>query len=279
MLKYLPSGCFTNSGRFRMSPYIGITGIMSRAEAKALLAVLSENEMWQMDKDRMLMLGYLASSKSLQGLPTRYPKRYPKIEDIPSLIIEEARVLNLIHYHSSERDEKLYDEMLRIGEMCRINEGFSGFQLNVAWPSPMILERWQREADVGPVIVLQVGGRAMEEVNHSPSQLAQRVKEYEGVVDYVLIDPSGGKGQDINPAKINVYLHALKEAGIRFGMGVAGGLSGDSLNLLMPILSEFPQISIDAEGKLRDAEGNLSLDRCVHYLNEALRVLNIQYAG
>ena len=55
---------------------------------------------------------------------------------------------------------------------------------------------------------------------------------------------------------------------------VAGGLhSGNIAELLSPLLPEWSAVSIDAEGRLRDADDHLNTDAAVAYLQAAMRLL------
>ena len=91
----------------------------------------------------------------------------------------------------------------------------------------------------------------MDEISDDPIRLVNRVRKYQGLVNYVLLDPSGGTGRLFNPEELKKFLGRLYEAQLDLSYGVAGGLSPTTLNLLESLVKEFPNLSIDAEGRLR----------------------------
>ncbi|MDP3947688.1 MAG: hypothetical protein Q8Q41_03295, partial [bacterium] len=140
---------------------------------------------------RKLMVGVLASSKTLAGRTNKWPGRYPKMERISEIFQVHPAALNLIHYNTDE-PETLSDQLLRLVEIS--GENLHGFQLNVAWPLVEELEKFHEATSWKQRLVLQVGGGAMARVEHSPQKFADMVALYGGfvgVVDDVLIDPSG----------------------------------------------------------------------------------------
>ena len=105
-------------------------------------------------------------------------------------------LLNLIHFNTKE-PEKLFDDMCLAQDLAGPN--CHGFQLNIAWPDKRVLERYKKYALFHhKTIVLQCGGNALREVG-SPFNLGLRLRDYEGLVDYVLVDPSGGLGKEFDP--------------------------------------------------------------------------------
>jgi len=58
---------------------------------------------------------------------------------------------------------------------------------------------------------------------NSPKELAQRIKEYGKIIDYILIDPSGGRGEPFE-IKRSVQIHnTLKEVCSNQTLGFAEG--------------------------------------------------------
>ncbi|MDI6734376.1 MAG: hypothetical protein QMD50_02710 [Patescibacteria group bacterium] len=53
---------------------------------------------------------------------------------------------------------------------------------------------------------------------------------------------------------------------------VAGGLQAKNLDLLKPLIKEFPELSIDAEGKLRDEKDKLDFIAVKKYLEKAKEI-------
>lgn len=243
-----------------IAPYIGVTGFMQREEVEAVLQVFPENS------PRKLMVGVLASSKTLSGQRNKYPERYPPIERIGDILIDDPRIINLIHYNTKDTND-LDRQLARMVEIAGPN--LQGFQLNIPWPEIPPLQSF-REKHPEKKIVLQIGQQAMEGVDNEPWWIADTIKEYakNGVIDGILLDSSGGKGI---PADFSFYLRCLRELGSCnvIGLGVAGGLAARTLWKIRQTFLFFPGISIDGEGGFRDSQDRLDTKEAIAYLNEA----------
>ncbi len=242
--------------------YVGITGFMSKNEIQSVLDSMPQ------DSNRLLMVGVLASLKTLRGEKTKWPNRYPGVGRISEIFVRNRRALNLIHYNTKE-PESLAEQLV---EMTKLGgENFEGFQLNLTWPSHDAILAYHKVCG-GKFIVLQIGGKAMKKdgvTDYLPKELAEKVSWYEHLVDYVLLDPSGGYGIPFDTGKARTYLDALKGYNLDLSLGVAGGLSPTTLNLVEPLLADFPDLSWDAEGKLRDKEDNLDIKEAREYVQKS----------
>ena len=245
-------------------PYIGITGFMSLNDAMQMLGAISINT------DRLVMVGVLASLKTMRGAQNKWPNRYPAMDQIAGIFPDHPLALNLIHYNTKEKDT-LSDQLVAMTEFGGAN--MHGFQLNIAWPSLDVIAEYKK-AYPTKQIVLQIGGHAFEMINDSPEQLAARVAEYERVAEYVLLDPSGGYGKPFDPERACDYLQALKAQNLEMGLGVAGGLSPTTIDLVRSLARKFPDLSIDAEGRLRTPEDHLDLAVSSEYLRKALAMFH-----
>lgn len=242
-----------------LRPYIGITGVRTAEEVKALI------DCFHTDGHRLLMIGVLASQKTLNGLANKWPHRYPKTEDISRIFIGDSRCLNLIHY-STDDLENLTRQLRRLESHG--GRHLQGIQLNIKWPDANAVGIY-KELAPQQRIVLQVGAAAMAKHQNEPDRIAKALTKYRGKIDSILIDPSGGNGQMFDIEQTLAILRAVRRARPELGLGVAGGLSCRTLAAIEPILREFPDISIDAEGKLRDADGRLDLAAAKAYIQIA----------
>ncbi len=252
-----------------MRPYIGITGFMSRNEVKWAWDAFEKT---RLSPDYKLMVGVLASLKTLYGHANKWPNRYPAVKDISGIFIQDATMLNLVHYNSKNTD-MLFVQLMALTELIGV-ELFDGFQLNIAWPNELEILAYKAHYP-GKKIVLQVGGDDFETIENSPEKLVERLMVYDvGLIDYVLLDTSGGKGKTLDPEKLKDYLAAIdKESDFHdMGVGVAGGLSWDTMHLLKPLLKQIPYLSIDAEGKLRNENDHLDMSLVEGYVRKAAEV-------
>lgn len=248
-----------------MTPYVGITGFTKKSEVETALESLPKTP-----GKRKLMVGVLASSRTLKtnSLPNRYPKR----KELGKIFLPHPRVLNLIHFSTTE-PESLYDQLMEVRELA--GPHCHGFQLNVAWPNPDVLEKLAFQSGQETVVVLQTGRRAMEMVDNSPAKLALKVAtEYAIGARYILLDASGGKGESLNAEKLGDYLYALAKKETSLGLGIAGGLSPSTLYTVAPLIRAFANLSIDAEGRLRDRSDNLHPGIASAYLEKAFSLFD-----
>lgn len=243
--------------------YIGITGFMQRAETETILSCLPKYG------NRKVMIGALASSKTLAGEKNRYPNRYPEKEAIKDIFINHPSALNLIHY-STDNYETLYDQLSTLhdyaGPLCH------GYQLNIPWPDSKIINRF-RFLHPNTYIVLQIGARAFSEIGHSPPRLALKIKQdYCDTVDAVLLDMSGGKGFSLDIKCMRQYIQGIALRNPHMGIGIAGGLDEKSVLELKSLVMEYLFLNIDAEGRLRNEEDCLDLIKARRYCANGFKI-------
>ncbi len=209
-----------------------------------------------------LMVGILASSKTLDGkAPKKYPERYPKKEELANIFLPHPRTLNLVHLHSSE--ERLLDDMCTVHKLgVFVSEDRNqkcGFQINMTWPDPYLFEVYRTQWDSPEkrhIIVLQVGPRAMEEENNSSSRISRRITGYKSLVDYILLDYSGGEGRSFSwNSAYDMIQHIKVRSDHKIMVGVAGGLGPNMLTPIQTLGSMHPTLCIDAETGLMDPHG------------------------
>lgn len=250
-----------------MDPYIGITGFTKPEEVFSALQAFPNNG------NRKLMVGVLATYKSLRGIPMKpkWAKQTPNPGAISGLFPNDERAVNLVHFSTEEgRESSVLADMLRIHELAGPN--FHGFQLNVAWPEINQLNGYREVMGWDYRIVLQLGKTAMEAVGRTARGVVDTLYHYAGVVDDVLFDQSGGLGKPFHTERAREFLSAIAREGWGLGLVVAGGLGPGSLDLVEPLLAEFPNLSIDAQGRLRNAEHDLDPQAVDAYLTGALRL-------
>jgi hypothetical protein len=245
-------------------PYVGITGVARADEVSALIAMLDRLS-WP--DDRLLMIGVCISDKSLEGetISERRRSRYPAPASLRNLFTADPRVLNLVHFNSrSTVWPKQLDQILKLVPNC------NGFQLNMMWPDVATLRNWHSNHPELS-LVLQVGSGAIDllrtekEPKRIPSLLSRRLQEYEGLVDAVLFDPSGGLGLSFFESEMATCLAKLSESGLNLAAGAAGGLESSTVELLYFLRQRLPKLNWDAEGRLRTGDA-LDLAKCYSYL-------------
>lgn len=271
-------------------PYVGVTGFAIPGEVESVLSQLPAN------LPRKLMVGVLASRETLAGNsgPKQFAGRYPKVERIADIFNDDPRALNLIHYTSESQELTLANEMVEVrtdfgGLLCH------GIQMNLTWPSPRyVVEHYRRmveysiSAAISPrptneVIVLQVGREAVELCGYNPFAVANRLREYEGLVNYVLLDQSGGRGEPFKREMAVLAMTVADQMPKSMGLVLAGGLSALSVDQTLNYFRSFDQpiidrakLSLDAEGRLRNLDGDtLNVEAAIAYVKRALVALHV----
>lgn len=244
--------------------YVGVSGFMSRAEVDAALDAFPPI-------GRQLMVGVLASAKTIAGQTNKYPRRYPRAEDIAGIFSPSTRCLNLVHYATDEGQDpvRLVDgltaAMLAGGPLCH------GVQVNASWPSPVALYTFGARFPTARV-VLQLGPGSMACMDGDPAGIIARLaSEYRGAMTDVLVDMSAGTGALVDPDAVRQLIKKLRERW-PWTVGVAGGLCAETLPAIGAALGNFEGVSIDAESRLRDdadGGGNLDLAKVSDYLSAA----------
>jgi len=215
------------------------------------------------------MVGVLASYKSLRSLPMReqWAKQTPPSDKLGSIFFEHPQVLNLIHYSAGAAEDHDFDRDL-IDLSHHAGLAHHGFQLNMAWPSPTALHRVHGQDWLGGLtIVLQIGPRAIALAGGTLEGVVDKLKQYTGLAQYVLLDGSGGLGRALNVEWARQYLRAFRDARLPFSLGVAGGLGPNSMEPVQELIAEFPDLSWDAQGRLRNRDHALNTILACEYLD------------
>ena len=229
-----------------MNPYIGITDFTNFSQVIDMQSAMGKAFAGKPPRD--LMVGMMMSYKTLKGIPSKWSGVFPtrdQFEDVYSL--SQRGILNTLHYADYEDVTKPVDLAQAIG-IADAENVLDAVQLDMVWPSMSLIVEI---ADAEMKVVLQVGRKAMELMGNDPARVAVRIKEYGSAIDCVLFDRSGGLGQPMDAALLRSYILETKSRCPNVMIATAGGLGPDSMHLLAPLVAEFPDISIDAQGKLR----------------------------
>jgi hypothetical protein len=262
-------------------PYVGVSGVTSANESIACIDAW--REAWAgREPTHDLMLGVLASTKTLAGQPNRYPRRYPKCEDIAECFVGATGILNLLHLAMDLPD--IWDPRVTRRAVEAAGPRCSGVQINIPTPTDdydiggfSALLQGVRKYVSRVVLQVRPSDRTVERIAASACFNAGRAPIC-GATD-LLIDGSGGAGRSLDVDRCESIVAATRRRTVFLGygpqgIGVAGGLSAESVGAVADLLRHG--ISIDAEGKLRDdadGGGNLDLDKVRAYLRAAVALI------
>jgi hypothetical protein len=260
----------------KLRPYIGITDFTSFGQVTQMLEVFQKHK--KPGSLRMLHVGVMMSYKTLNDIETRWSKAFPPKEEIDQIfygLSEQAKkeVYYCLHYAD-------YDHVTKFTDLARGLE-FAGpfvhaIQLDMPWPEPGMVASGIHTSRRQIEVILQVGKKAIEEANNDPAEVVRRLEDYESIIHRVLLDKSMGRGLGMDAASLAQFALAIKQRFPHLGLGFAGGLGPDSLHLLQTLPEMFPDLSIDAQGKLRPS-GNaldpIDWSMASTYLAKALDLL------
>ena len=229
-------------------PYTGITDFTSYEQVKAMLKVFNAHK--PRGSKRLLHVGVMMSRKTLCGLPTKFADIFPKNEEVAS-IFQSRKTYNCLHYADSEYDHfhtlsrNLYNAIMLGGI------GMDALQLDLCWPNPADVAGAINSSRRNPEVILQIGRKAFDQVDNNPQVLIDRLFEYRTFIHRVLLDKSMGEGLGMDAEKLLPFVEAVSAIFPEMKIVVAGGLGPKTMHLIEPLLKEFPNLSIDAQGKLR----------------------------
>lgn len=231
-----------------------------------------------METSHTPMLGFLVSYKTLNRQTTKN-RRYPPVKELSELLqATDRKVLTMVHYNSEEIGS-LSNQVAQIFEEIYENGLCRAIQLNIVWPDINQVARI-KEQHPNMQVVFQVSHKVME--RKTPPQVATGIRDYGDSIDYVLIDPSGGKGVPFEIESSVAIYSELREQCPNLIIGFAGGFTGENAaTRLRDILLKIGEsdFCIDAEGGLRDkitsAYGDdlLNVGKVRGYLQSASLVL------
>lgn len=237
----------------KAKPYIGVTGPVIPEEVKEVCDGFSDAG-YSMDSDHIPMIGFLVNYKTLNGKHVEN-KRYPSVDRIPELLeASNGQALTMIHYNSREMKtlsnqvSKIFDSIYQDG-LCQF------IQLNISWPDTNEVAKIKKNfPDMKIVFQASRGVLSLGK----PSEVSNWIKLYGDSIDYVLIDPSGGRGEVFDHEKFIGLYEDLRETGSNLAIGFAGGFTGENVaSRLSKIIEKVggKDFCIDAEGGLRDKLG------------------------
>ena len=254
-----------------MNPYIGITDFTDFGQVQEMLRVFNAHR--SHESNRVLHVGIMMSHKTLHGIPSKWQNAFPPKDRIAS-IFSLDEVYNCLHYADYDNSPDLWKSLATAISYGGI--GIHALQLDMIWPDPGEIAHGVRTSHKQIEVVLQIGKNALEEVDNDPRRVVERLGDYEGVIHRVLLDKSMGKGLGMDADGLIPFARAIRESFPMFGIGAAGGLGPKTIQLVEPLIAEFPDLSIDAQGRLRPSGSALDpINWCMagEYLAKALQLL------
>ena len=241
-----------------MNKYIGITGFKTEEEVNACYEA-------SLGLEPIIMYGVLTSRKNFSNILSEGNKRPAFINLAHILESVPKNALPTIHHYTNNRQISTELDTLLIADDIYDRGLCKAVQINQRLPNVKEIETIKKKySDLK--IILQLQPQDIE----IPETTGRKVKYYDGLVDYVIIDPSRGVGKELD---MYDTLKVLNKIQINAIPVIAGGLSSENVaNVISFFKREYGnEFCIDAEGKLRDEFDRLSLEKMMSYMKEAYR--------
>ncbi len=266
--------------------YIGVCDVLSPEEARAMAVEVREH---RADPNRKVMIGVMAGHFTMRP-DAEYGEGqravFPTKAELANGFIDDPDVFNTIHFADLYRPKEvqtLFEDLELVVEAG--GEHLHAIQLDVTWPEVDDIDRFKAKyPDLA--IVLQLGKACFDIVDHDPQKMVDELDKYGDSIDYVLLDLSMGKGKAMEAEGLLSALRLIRQELPGLGLAVAGGLGPETVHLLEPIAKEFPNISIDAQGRLKPVDApvddrghmastvNADLGRSQEYIRKSCDMLD-----
>lgn len=226
--------------------YIGITDFTLPSEVREMREEFIKNSLPQ--KRLRLMVGVMASYKTLWGLPCRWTKIFPPNDFIKQIFLQEQPLFNCIHYADYKNIcvADSLEKVVRIG-----GKNLHAIQLDMIWPDAEEIIHFKK-AHPELHIILQINTSAFNAVENDSLSLVKRLRSYGNSLNGVLLDKSQGQGIGLNEQFLRPFIKDIHLSLPNLGITIAGGLGPETLHLAEGLIQEFSFLSIDAQAQLHE---------------------------
>jgi phosphoribosylanthranilate isomerase len=239
-----------------MERYIGVTGFKTKDEIDAC-------DIATLNSEPKVMYGFLTSRKSFANIVSEGTRR-PALINLANLLESVPKnALPTIHHCTENRDVSLEIDALMCADYIYDRGLCRAIQINQRLPEVNELEKIKKKYS-NLKFILQLEPEDLL----NPKHTGKIVNNYDGIADYVIIDPSRGIGITLD---MHNSLDVLKELRINAMPVIAGGLNSSNVR---DVISFFRKeygnnFCIDAEGKLRDESDALVIKKMQSYIKES----------
>lgn len=252
-------------------PYIGATDFTSRSQVERAKAAIPAGV------NRRLHVGVMTSYKVLTNQPSKWADVWLKPHQIQELFQDDGSY-NVIHYadygHTEiDRAPTTVLDLVKAWDMC--GAYVHAMQLDMVWPAESLIQEFLY-ARPNAEVILQVSSTAINDVG---DEWLDYINGYDNLVHYILLDTGMGRGVEFDPqAALSRVRQVLKETYFfePYRIAVAGGLGPNTYGNLKPIFDVYPEVSCDAQGKLRpsgNAMDPLDIDLTEQYIRGVCSLL------
>jgi hypothetical protein len=225
-----------------------------------------------------LGVGVMMSYKTLNGIETKWSKIFPANEDVAGIFINPKffnnNIINVLHYADYDGNP-LLENLVKARELS--GKHLNAIQLDVPIPNAHEILEFRRMYPKIKII-LQVAKPMFRVAKEDPKEMIALLGSYSDIVSSVLLDKSMGQGIGMDAKALKPFVKEIMGALPDLSIVVAGGLGPDSMDLLKPFGKILGDLSLDAQGALREPgvkthEGPVDWHRAHAYFDIAQTML------
>jgi hypothetical protein len=258
-----------------IKPYIGVTGISQIENAQIIGQAFKDT--LPSGASHQGMAGYLVSSDTLGGLTSIYEKYPPMATLSPLLQATAESALNVFHYRTNYPAGLVPQVIGLFAFDSFYSDGLcQAIQFNLG--SNPSKEELSKIKDAYPDlrVIFSLRSRTLKE--RSREHISDMVGNYGDLIDFVLLDRSGGRGKKIDLNSIPPLYRLLRYDHPQKPVIISGGFCDrDVLTILRQLRFNLntTKFGIDAEAGLREGNednphaGRLSLPKTIAYIQAA----------
>ena len=206
--------------------YVSVCGPINSGEVwQVIYAFMEETYMAKplSDVSYAPVIGLQVSKKTLNGGITKN-LRFPPFNRLRKLVsIASEFSVPVVHYNTRDM-ENLYGQLEKVLEEIYSVNCCDTIQINRMWPDHKDLERIKTKYESLGIIQQVVYQNTNKE---ELAELVEKIMSYDGLIDYVLIDPSRGRGKGFDVDTTSRLFSEFKTADQNISVVIAGGLSGE----------------------------------------------------
>ncbi|MBC7459446.1 hypothetical protein H7200_01895 [Candidatus Saccharibacteria bacterium] len=269
----------------KQEPYVGVSGVVGPEQHRALASLAESTHLVH---HRQLLIGIKAVHKTQWlDIDNKYGRQwYPVGDELAQVLDPAPDTFNVAQMYLDPETinaDPDYARAFTEKVIRRAGAQLDGVQYDMLpyHETPKAFNDLVKTVKrYGQQLIIQCHGPAM---SLGPDVAIDDLKRLSPEINFVLFDASHGTGTQMNSGILKKFLEKayldadFADYGTQFG--VAGGLHGDNIrSMLSEILSEFPDISWDAEGKLHarvdeGGNGRLTKEKVQPYLSASVRLL------
>jgi phosphoribosylanthranilate isomerase len=253
--------------------YIGMTGITEEKQLFGIDSIFRNGKFPNQNHD--IMIGILISPRNLDK--TWFSSRYPNIWEIKNILQSLYKkekykdFFNTLHIDEKANSNWEYCLELLINKIGIIPKGI---QVNVKHPKVKDIKRLSERFPETQIIFQYSGDFLNKDIKEAMKDLSVYTK----YIDYVLIDPSRGRGLELNSNLALKHFIQIKKDFNHLNVALAGGFNHknirDYVKAFKASLDSF-DFSLDIESGVRDNDDKLDLIKFESYIQNLSKELYI----